>query len=540
MTIVEGGDGHFAREELLNKRAQYGVAGAELLLHRLDGDPFVVLASIFQHSPSILLTKGDSGISSLQDLIGKRVMLLPGKKDADILAAFLNEGVSLRSIQRINQSYNLNDLIDGHTDAVSAYLTNEPWHLEKKGIVPKIISPLTYGVDFYSDCLFTTDQEIQNNPERVEKFIEASLKGWEYAMSHPEEIIDLLLIDYGLRKKRSHLQYEAEAIRKIMLPNLVQIGHMNPGRWLHIARTYVKLEMISSDFSLEGFLYDPNPKLNYTRVKWIVGITFFISLLVSISTIILLVFNRKLKAEVEERKRTEKSLKESEKKYKHLFNNAPAGIYEINFIKIKFINVNEAMCTYSGYSEEEFLSMNPLDLLTEESKTRFLCRLKKVFDGEKTSNSVEFNILKKDGHELCVILNNDFIYDKGKLIGARVVVHDITERKLAEEEKIKAQKIAGEQKKLALVGQIAGKMAHDFNNILGIIMGNVELLLMNSNDTAAKKKLELIFKQTLRGKNLTKNLVIFAKDQEPKQEFFRITEKIDLILSLLKNELDSI
>ncbi len=93
VTIVEGGEGKFAREEVLSGRVQYGVAGSELLLHRRDGDPFVVLAPIFQHSPSILLARKDSGISNLQDLIGKRVMLLPENKDADILVAFLNEGI---------------------------------------------------------------------------------------------------------------------------------------------------------------------------------------------------------------------------------------------------------------------------------------------------------------------------------------------------------------------------------------------------------------------------------------------------------------
>jgi len=51
-----------------------------------------------------------------------------------------------------------------------------------------------------------------------------------------------------------------------------------------------------------------------------------------------------------------------------------------------------------------------------------------------------------------------------------------------------------------LVGQVAGKMAHDFNNILGIIMGNTELSLMDCKDEATKKTLELIFDQTIRGK----------------------------------------
>jgi len=127
--IVEGGEGKFAREEVLEGRAQYGIAGSELILHRKGGDPFVVLAPIFQHSASILLSIKESGISNLQDIIAKRVMLLPGNKDADILVAFLNEGIALDQIRRLDQTYNLNDLIEGRTDVVSAYSTNEPWYL---------------------------------------------------------------------------------------------------------------------------------------------------------------------------------------------------------------------------------------------------------------------------------------------------------------------------------------------------------------------------------------------------------------------------
>ncbi|MCD4721108.1 MAG: PAS domain S-box protein, partial [Desulfobacula sp.] len=241
-----------------------------------------------------------------------------------------------------------------------------------------------------------------------------------------------------------------------------------------------------------------------------------------------------------DRKHSDDAVRESEKKYRHLFQNAPAGNYEIDFEKVKFINVNDIMCKYTGYSEEEFLSMNPLDLLTEDSKNLYIGRLEKLSTREDLAGSVEYNIVKKDGQKLCVILNTDFVYKNGKLKRARVVAHDITELKMAQKEKIKAQKIAGEHKKLALVGQVAGKMAHDFNNILGIIMGNTELSLMDCKDEKTKKTLELIFEQTIRGKNLTRNLVAFAKDQEPRQEFFRINEKIDLVLSLLKKDLKGI
>ncbi|MCD4675722.1 MAG: response regulator, partial [Desulfobacula sp.] len=82
--------------------------------------------------------------------------------------------------------------------------------------------------------------------------------------------------------------------------------------------------------------------------------------------------------------------------------------------------------------------------------------------------------------------------------------------------------------------------AHDFNNVLGVIMGNAQLSLLNTREPKTKKTLELIFEQTLRGKNLTRNLVAFANDQEPKQEFFRIIEKMDLVVNLLRKDLEGI
>jgi len=103
-----------------------------------------------------------------------------------------------------------------------------------------------------------------------------------------------------------------------------------------------------------------------------------------------------------------------------------------------------------------------------------------------------------------------------------------------------ATDLAGEQKKLALIGQIAGKMAHDFNNILGIVMGNIELMLLDCENPATRQTLEMILNQTVRGKNMTRNLVAFARNQEPRQEFFDVNDKIDMVLALIKKDLEGI
>lgn len=245
--------------------------------------------------------------------------------------------------------------------------------------------------------------------------------------------------------------------------------------------------------------------------------------------------------DITEKKRAEEALEESERKYRQLFDHAPAGMIEFDLENNRFISVNEVMCAYTGYAEEELLSMNPLDLFTEESRDLFIKRFADLCIDKIKTNTAEYTILKKGGDQtLSVLLNNDYIYKNGQLVGARTVAHDITQLKQAEREKIHAQKIVGEQQKLALVGKIAGKMAHDFNNILSIIMGNAELSLMDCQDPEIKNSLELIFQQTIRGKNLTKNLVAFAIDHEPKQEFFRINEKIDLVLNLMKKDLKGI
>ncbi|MBT3175424.1 MAG: diguanylate cyclase [Desulfobacula sp.] len=131
-------------------------------------------------------------------------------------------------------------------------------------------------------------------------------------------------------------------------------------------------------------------------------------------------------------KRTEDALHENEKKYRRLFKNAPAGIYEVDFKKNRFIDVNELMCDYSGYSKKEFLSLDPLDLFSQDSRKVYRERLENLSMKKNPARNLEYKIINKMGEKLDVVLKNDFVYKKGKLIGALVVVHDITDRKLAE------------------------------------------------------------------------------------------------------------
>jgi PAS domain S-box-containing protein len=130
----------------------------------------------------------------------------------------------------------------------------------------------------------------------------------------------------------------------------------------------------------------------------------------------------------------EEALRRSEEKYRLLVRYAPSAIYEIDFLKNRFVTVNEAMCRMFGYSEAELLAMNPMDILDRESRLQFMDRMRRAGAGKPLSDSVEYKGIRKDGTAAWGILHNEFRFSGGRIVGAYVVAHDITARKLAEEE----------------------------------------------------------------------------------------------------------
>ncbi len=142
--------------------------------------------------------------------------------------------------------------------------------------------------------------------------------------------------------------------------------------------------------------------------------------------------------DITERKRAEKALLESEEKYRYLVKHAPTGIYEIDLTARRFLSVNDAMCQYTGYTRKEFLSMDSVQFLTEESQRSLIQRHSKVLAGEPVPDSIELQIKRKNGSEFCGILNSRYFHEPNDRILSTGIVHDITERKRADNELRKA------------------------------------------------------------------------------------------------------
>ncbi|WP_079436711.1 PAS domain S-box protein [Zoogloea sp. LCSB751] len=253
--IREAGPGVDAVEEVVAGRAEFGVGSSSLLLAHKAGKPVVALAVIQQHSPYVMITGTHSATDSIQDLLGKRVMLDPM---ADELLVYLKrEGVPIDAIQRQPYSFQITDLTTGKTDAISAQVTEQPFYLEQIRFPHHIYTPRAAGIDFYGDNLFASARLLQTQPNQIRAFRDASLRGWEYALAHPTETIDLILGKYAQRQTRGQVQYEAERTEALIHADLVAIGYMNAGRWRHIADSYAEIGLLPPNYALDSFLYDP-------------------------------------------------------------------------------------------------------------------------------------------------------------------------------------------------------------------------------------------------------------------------------------------
>jgi diguanylate cyclase (GGDEF)-like protein len=100
---------------------------------------------------------------------------------------------------------------------------------------------------------------LKKSPERVARFREASIKGWEYVLKHPQEAIALVQ-KYAPDASLEKIQFEMIQINPLIRADLVSVGYMNEGRWGHAVEIYREAGALNANFDLKGFVYNPRPK----------------------------------------------------------------------------------------------------------------------------------------------------------------------------------------------------------------------------------------------------------------------------------------
>lgn len=222
------------------------------------------------------------------------------------------------------------------------------------------------------------------------------------------------------------------------------------------------------------------------------------------------------------------ALRESEARYRSLVENATYGIYRVT-LDGTFLDVNPALVTMLGYaSAEELMACNIAAVVFKNPADRELMNAMYARDGRVSGIEVEWK--RRDGRTIMVRLSGRALRNPdGSIREAEVIAEDITERRALERQLRAAQKFEA-------IGQLAGGVAHDFNNVIGAILGWAELAIEDiPADSPIRGHLQKIHDQAERAAALTRQLLAFARRQVLEPRNISLNQAVGEVLSLLEN-----
>ena len=262
--IREFHEGIDITQEVLSGNATFGISSSALILEKLNKKPVVLIASYFKQNALALVTKPH--IKTPSDLKNKKIMAVDWEMEHTSLGVILKDaGINQDDYTLVNHDFTIDKFVSGEVDAMSVFITSQPYELDKLGIKYNILNPANFGIYSYDVELFTSEKVMNSNLDKVKNFVEATNKGWEYAFKNKEEIVDLIYDKYTQKKTKESLLFEAIQTEKIFKTNVFKIGAIAPELIKLNADMYTNLGLVNKDydinFILENYYFDINNKI---------------------------------------------------------------------------------------------------------------------------------------------------------------------------------------------------------------------------------------------------------------------------------------
>jgi len=249
-------------ENVLSKGIEFGLAGTGIIQDYHNNRDVKLLANYYKRSPIILITQPE--ISSIKQLVNKTIH---GKSEL-LLTGGIRGMLNLYNIDPLSISTTLNGssiklFKNKEISGILAFSTNEPFELAQQNIDFKVHVPNQLGIFTQDLNLFTSGNFAKNNPELVKNFIIAVNKGWEYAIKHPEEIIQLIKSKYNEQNKSiAALQYEAQESIKLMSSDIYPIGSIQKNQIISISESMLANKTINKIRNIDKLLIESNVEKN--------------------------------------------------------------------------------------------------------------------------------------------------------------------------------------------------------------------------------------------------------------------------------------
>ena len=237
-----------------------------------------------------------------------------------------------------------------------------------------------------------------------------------------------------------------------------------------------------------------------------------------------------------ERQRTEAALRESEERYRRLVELSPEPMCVHDGTQIFYIN--PAGATLFGVENpQQLVGASIWDLVHPDEQRMVRRRLRSLRQTAQQLEPIELRCVRSDGQSIYVEASAVAITHEGRP-AVQSVARDITERKLAEHARQRLEEQLRQAQKMEAIGTLAGGIAHEFNNILGVILGFAELTHYEvPQGSRASENVEEVLKAGWRARDLVQQILTFGRMSDPNREPLRIASVVQEVLALLRASL---
>lgn len=212
--------------------------------------------------------------------------------------------------------------------------------------------------------------------------------------------------------------------------------------------------------------------------------------------------------DIARRKTDERALRESEERFRRYFELGLVGM-AITVPGVGMVEVNDEICRVLGYERSELLRLKWNDITHPDDRAESRASIHRVMTGEVDSYTLDKRFMRKDGRVIYATISVSCLRrEDGSARYFLTMLQDTTERKLLEEQLLQA-------KKMEAIGTLAGGVAHDFNNILTVILGLGNVIQMSLEpDDPLRPHIDQILVSADRAADLTQSLLAFSRKQE--------------------------
>ena len=245
VTIVPGGPDSPVIQRVGTKRVTFGISNADrIALGRAQDAAIIALMAPLQHSPRCIIVHQESGIDSLDQLQNMTLAM----SDAPAFSHFLRHQLKLKNVQIVRYTGSIAHFLRDKNFAQQGYVFSEPVVARREGAKPKALMVSKLGFDPYSSVLITHEDLVETEPELVQKFVRASVKGWTDYLLKDSDRVHAHIHSINPEMPVEVLDQGLDALKKLCLNDQGKFtGEMIPQRWLQLVEQLEQINLLEPE-----------------------------------------------------------------------------------------------------------------------------------------------------------------------------------------------------------------------------------------------------------------------------------------------------